>query len=225
MKSFFMPFVKSAKELERVSTICVSGMLMALSIVFRSMLYIPLGSDLRVTFAFLGSMAVCMLYGPTVGMLAAAGIDIIGYILDGAKMREYNIWLLLIKLLMAAICGLILYREKYKTMKMPKSIEKKLPVAVTENVELALRAICVRAIVVFVGNIVLNSAVLYKSYTNPSFPFMSESEWIAFKLWITPRIVKNLIMFPVECLLSILFLPIVYAAYKQVFRKTKRAAV
>lgn len=226
MKSFFSPFARSAKELEKVSTICVTGMLMALAIVIRSMLYIPLSQDLRVTFSFLGSMAICMFYGPTVGMMGAAGIDIIGYILDGAKMREYNIWLLIVKLVMAAITGLILYRERYGSIKLPKTLEERLPKLVTENSELALRAVAVRMIVVLIGNILLNSAVLYKSYTNPAFPFMSSSEWTAFKLWIAPRITKNLIMLPVECLLSILFLPLVYGAYRQVFgrRKNRPAA-
>lgn len=210
MKSFLAVFRRSAKELEDISTICVAGMLMALSIVFRSMLYIPLSDDLRVTFSFLGSMAICMLYGPVVGMLGAAGIDIIGYILDGAKMREYNIALLAVKLLMAAICGLIMYREKYG--------------AARSNANIAMRAVAARAINVLVGNIVLNSAVLYKAYTNPKFPFMSGSEWTAFKVWLVPRLTKNLIMFPVECVLCVIMLPAIYWAYRQVFSKRRHAA-
>ena len=221
MKSFFFAFTRSAKEMSKVTAICVTGMLMALSIVFRSMLYIPISDDLRVTFAFIGSMAIAMLYGPSVGMVSAAGIDIIGYILDGAKMREYNIWLLLVKMLMAAIVGLIMYREKYGRVRLPATIEKRLPPTVAEYSEIAVRAIISRAVVVFIGNIVLNSIVLYRSYTNPRFPFMSGSEWTAFKLWITPRITKNLIMFPVECAVSIILLPVIYLAYRQVFHRKK----
>lgn len=196
---------------------------MALSIVFRSMLYIPLNDDLRITFAFIGSMAIAMLYGPSVGMVSAAGIDVIGYILDGAKMREYNIWLLLVKMLMAAIVGLIMYREKYGKVKLPAAIEKRLPSATSEYSEIAVRAVISRAVVVFIGNIVLNSVVLYKSYTNPRFPFMSGSEWTAFKIWLAPRVTKNLIMFPVECVICVILLPLIYLAYRQVFRKKTTA--
>ena len=225
MKSFFSIFERSAKELSSVRCICVTGMLMALSIVLRSMLYIPINEDLRVSFAFIGSMIIATLFGPCVGMVSAAGIDVIGYILDGAKMREYNIWLLLIKLVMAAAVGLIMYREKYGSVKLPKSLSEKLNPTIVEYGELAVRSVIARAVVVFIGNIVLNSIVLYKSYTNPKFPFMSDSEWTAFKVWLAPRITKNLIMFPIECAICIVAIPLIYAAYLQVFRKrVKKAA-
>ena len=89
MKSFFSLFSDSAGELKKVTTITVTGMLMALSIVLRN-LAINISADLRITFAFLGIMAVAMLYGPVVTMIATTGIDVMGYFLDGFKARDYR---------------------------------------------------------------------------------------------------------------------------------------
>lgn len=222
MKSFFLSFAESSKELKKVSTITVTGMLIAVSVVLRSFLQIPLNEDLRVTFSFLGVMAVGMLYGPVVCMMSAAGVDIIGYLLDGYKMREYSVPLLLVKLFIAIIYGVALYRRSKGGIKLSDKLKSKLPSVVTEYIGAAVFGIISRVIAVLLGNIVLNSAVLYKSYTNPNFPFMSGSEWSAFWVWFTPRLTKNLVMLPVECAAILLLLPAIYAAYSQVFKPRRQ---
>lgn len=217
MKSFFSLFSDSTRELKKVSTLTVTGMLMALSIVLRSM-YIPITQDLRITFSFLGVMAVAMLYGPTVCVISNIGIDIIGYLLDGCKMREYNFALLAVKIIIAIIYGIILYRKTYGKKNLPDKLASKLPDIVSDNLDLVLRAAAARIIVVFLGNIVLNSSVLYVCYTNPDFPFMSGSEWTAFWIWFSPRLIKNLVLLPFELILTSLLLPAIRQAYKQVFK-------
>lgn len=181
-------------------------MLMAIAIIFRAMLAINITKDLRITFAFLGTMAIGMLFGPVVNIFAAIGIDVIGYILDGYKMREYNFGLLAVKILLALVVGSIMYNAHTKS-------KAKFTAAVIGS----------RLFSVLIGQIVLNSCILYKSYTNPKFPFMSHSEWTAFWTWLSIRINKNLIMLPFEIIAAMSVLPIIAIAFKQVFRSRKTA--
>ena len=110
MRGFLSLFTDSARELKQVRTITVAALFMALSIVLRT-IAIPIGTDIRITFAFLGVMIIAMLYGPVVSMIAALGTDIIGYLLDGSKMREYQLLLALVVVLNALVYGLFLYRR------------------------------------------------------------------------------------------------------------------
>lgn len=199
MKSFFCMFKDSAGELKKVSTLTVCGVLMALSIVMRNMA-INITADLRITFAFLGIMAIAMLFGPVVCVIANVGVDIIGYVLDGYKARDYNIGLLAVKIIIALIYGICLYK---------KSTGK----------SLLASGIISRVIVVVLCNLILNSAVLYYCYTNKNFPFMSASEWTAFRIWFTPRLIKNCVMLPIEIIMISIILPIVSQAYKRIFKK------
>ena len=141
MRGFLSLFTDSARELKQVRTITVAALFMALSIVLRT-IAIPIGTDIRITFAFLGVMIIAMLYGPVVSMIAALGTDIIGYLLDGSKMREYNLLLALVVVLNALVYGLFLYRR-------------------TSQKNLLFSAVLARLTVVLIGNLVLNSSILY----------------------------------------------------------------
>ncbi len=202
MKSFFYLFKDSATELKgshrALRCITVTSMLMAISIVLRN-LTINITQDLRINFAFLGVMIIAMLFGPVVSMMGMAGVDIIGYLLDGFKARDYNIALLVIKLISALIYGILLYKK-------------------TTNKQIIVNTVVSRTIVVIVCQLILNSCVLYYCYTNKNFPFMSSSEWTAFGIWFLPRLVKNAVMLPTEVLLSSFILPAALQAYKKVFK-------
>ncbi len=199
MESFFNLFKDSASELKKVSTLTVCGVLMALSIVLRNMA-INITADLRITFAFLGIMAIAMLYGPVVCVIANVGVDVIGYVLDGYKARDYNLGLLAVKIVIALIYGLFLYKR-------------------TTGKSIIISSIVSRIIVVVLCNLVLNSAVLYYCYTNKNFPFMSASEWIAFRIWFTPRLIKECVMLPIELVMISVLLPMISQAYKRIFKK------
>ena len=199
MESFFNLFKDSASELKKVSTLTVCGVLMALSIVLRNMA-INITADLRITFAFLGIMAIAMLYGPVVCVIANVGVDVIGYVLDGYKARDYNFGLLAVKIVIALIYGLFLYKR-------------------TTGKSIIISSIVSRVIVVVLCNLVLNSAVLYYCYTNKNFPFMSASEWIAFRIWFTPRLIKECVMLPIELVMISVLLPMISQAYKRIFKK------
>ena len=201
MRGFLSLFTDSARELKQVRALTVTALLMALGIVLRS-LSIPIGTDIRITFSFLGISAIAMLYGPVVSMIASLGVDIIGYLLDGAKMREYNVLLALVVMLNALIYGMFLYHRKSKK-------------------GLIFSAVLARLTIVVVGNLVLNSSILYASYINPHYPFhMSSSEWTAFFTWMLPRLVKNVGQFPFDIVMLCVFLPIIAKAYDQVFHKS-----
>ena len=199
MESFFNLFKDSVQELKKISTLTVCGVLMALSIVMRNMA-INITPDLRITFSFFGIMAIAMLYGPVVCVISNVGVDVIGYVLDGYKARDYNLGLLAVKIIIALIYGICLYKK-------------------TTGKSIIISGIISRVIVVLLCNLVLNSAVLYYCYTNKNFPFMSASEWTAFRIWFTPRLIKNCVMLPIELVMVSLLLPMISQAYKRIFKK------
>lgn len=199
MKSFFSLFSDSAMELKKVSTLTVSGLFIALSVVLRN-LTINVSADLRINFAFIGIMIIGMLYGPIVSVLGSVSIDIIGYFLDGFKARDYNFALLLVKIISGLIYGIMLYKK-------------------ATNKSLIVNTVVARIIVVLICQLILNSIVLYYCYQNKNFPFMSSSEWSAFGIWMLPRLIKNGIMLPIEIALSVMILPIAKQSYIKVFKR------
>lgn len=186
-------------ELKKVSTLTVSGLFIALSVVLRN-LTINISADLRINFAFIGIMIIGMLYGPIVSVLGSVSIDIIGYFLDGFKARDYNFGLLLVKIISGLIYGIMLYKK-------------------ATNKSLIVNTVAARIIVVLICQLILNSIVLYYCYQNKNFPFMSASEWSAFGIWMLPRLIKNGIMLPIEIALSVMILPIAKQSYIKVFKR------
>lgn len=197
MKSFFSLFSDSVNELKNVSTLTVSGLFIALAIVLRN-LTINISADLRINFAFIGVMIIGMLYGPVVSIMANIGVDVIGYFLDGFKARDYNFALLVVKIIAGLVYGIMLYKK-------------------STNKSLIVNTVIARIVVVLICQIMLNSIVLYYCYQNRNFPFMSGSEWSAFGVWMTPRLIKNAIMLPIEITLSVTVLPLAKQAYCRVF--------
>ncbi len=204
MKSFFSLFSDSAKELKKVSALTVSGLFIAVSIILRN-LTLNISADLRINFAFLGIMIIGMLYGPIVSIIGAVGIDVIGYFLDGFKARDYNFGLLAVKIIAGLIYGIMLYKK-------------------ATGKSFAVRVVVSRVIVVVLCQVVLNSIVLYYCYQNKNFPFLTGSEWTAFGVWMTPRLIKNAVMLPIEAVLSVVILPIAKKAYDKVFGKKQLAS-
>ncbi len=205
MKGFFSIFPDSARELKHVRTITISAMFMALSVVLRTV-SIPIGQDIRITFAFLGIMVIAMLYGPVVAMIANLGTDIIGYLLDGSKMREYNLALALVVIIDGLIYGLMLY-QRYTTKRFQ------------------LWASLSRLGVVLIGNLILNSCILYVCYVNPAFPVMTSAEWAGFWTWMAPRLIKNLGEYPIDVILICILMPIIKTAYQRVFHQKAIAPI
>lgn len=99
-------FKCSALELKNIRCIVLTGILIALDIVLK-MFSIKITADLKITFAYLALAAIGMLFGPTVGFIAGAVTDIIGFIInsDGGFSPLFTF----IEALGAMIYGLFLY--------------------------------------------------------------------------------------------------------------------
>lgn len=110
MKGFFSLFTSSAKEFKSVRTICVTGLLIAVSMMLESVtIEIP---NAKINFAYLAIAAIGMLYGPTVSFFSGALCDLVGYIAhpDGGFLPAY----IIPAMLQGLIYGVFLYRAHPK---------------------------------------------------------------------------------------------------------------
>lgn len=108
MKHIRNLFVQSWKELHHASTLAVSGILLALTVVLAAPT-IMLSSTLRITFSFLPLTAGGMLFGPAVGGVMGVASDILDYFVrpSGPFFPGFTISALLSGLLY----GVFLYRK------------------------------------------------------------------------------------------------------------------
>jgi len=197
MKGFFSIFSDSAKELKKIRTLTTTGMFMALAIVLR-VFSIPITPDIRIAFSFLAIAIIAMLFGPIVAGMASISVDFIGFLLDQKTARGYYPPLAVVTLIAGMIYGIFLYQKEIK-----------------------LHLIIIsRIIVVVFCNVMLNSYFLYTGFVNKNFSFTSSQELTKFKVWITPRIVKNAILLPVEIVILCIILPVVFNVYKKAFKKS-----
>lgn len=192
MKGFFSD---SFGELKKTSTITVSGVMIALAIIIRS-LAIQVSPDIRITFAFIPIVVIALLYGPVVAIVANVATDFVGYLVDFKSARGYNPFLLIVVILSAFIYSCFLYRKK---------------------LNLILVSVSRIAVVIFC-NIGLNSYILYKSYYNKNFDVFHPDD--AFIAWFLPRVVKNLSQLSLDIVLLCLILPMVEVAHRRIFKKT-----
>lgn len=110
MKGFFSLFTSSAKEFKSVRTLCVTGLLIAVSMMLEGLtIEIP---NAKINFAYLAIAAIGMLYGPVVAFFSGALCDVVGYIAhpDGGFLPAY----LIPAMLQGLIYGLVLYRATAK---------------------------------------------------------------------------------------------------------------
>lgn len=108
MHNFLYSFQQSAKDLRRVSTLAVAGVLIAMAVVL-ALVNIYLTTTLRISFSFLPLAVGGMLFGPVVGGVMGAATDILGYFAhpSGAYFPGFTISTLLTGLLY----GCFLYKK------------------------------------------------------------------------------------------------------------------
>lgn len=106
---------QAAGELKRLKVLTFAALLSALSIAI-SGLYIVVGENLRVYFTFFITAVGCSVYGPVMGMLAAAVTDTLGYIMfpSGAYFPGY----MLSEMAGALIYSLFLYRKRITVLRL-----------------------------------------------------------------------------------------------------------
>jgi riboflavin transporter FmnP len=208
----------SARELLSVKTLIMLALMTAGAVVLGSHFRMVINEDLRVSFSFICIMAVAVLYGPVPCMLMNAVTDIVTYLLDKNEIRDYSPAILSVKLIVSCLYGVMLYKRHYGNFGYLKRMEEFFPECVAENLDIAVRSVCARTGAVLVGNVVLNSAVLYRLYHNSKFPIMSGGEWRNFFRWFKPRFETNLKMLPFELLIVFMFIPIINVIYTLVCR-------
>lgn len=131
MKSFFNLFARSAKELKSIRCLTVTAMLIALDLVLKMTVTIPLTESLRISFAFIALASVGMLYGPTVGAVAGFITDILGFIIKPTG--AFDIRYTLIEVLGAVLYGLFLYNAVNDKWLLPRIIVAKSTVVIVCN--------------------------------------------------------------------------------------------
>ena len=81
MKEMAALFTDSAREFKNVRTICLCGVFAALAIVLSYVASIQIGDYIRIGFSGLPNEFVDFIFGPTVGSVFAAMLDILKYLL------------------------------------------------------------------------------------------------------------------------------------------------
>ena len=192
-------FKRSANELKSIQCLAVTGVLVAIYVVMNA--YIAVNTEvLKITFGFLALATIGMLYGPVVAMIAAIPCDIITALLAGMGI---NFAFTPVKIIEGFIYGIFLYGFA-KNHKINFILQ-------------GLRILIPRLLVVLVCHVILNSLLIY-------FIILSADarENLNFGAFLTPRLSKNAVQFPIDVLLMWIVLPVAGLAYKKSFKKQER---
>lgn len=204
MKGLLSLFRSSFNELKNVRTITGAGMLMAIAIVIRSVA-IEITPDIRISFSFVAIMAIAVLYGPVVAAMANVSQDFLGYIISNHTAREYSLPLAAAHIIAGIIYGIICYKAL-------EDESEKYSITPKRTVQICIS----RVIVVLVCNIFINSIIIYTSYVNKDFSFFTAEGYDAFWLWLSPRIIKNVLQLIADVPIVAVMIPLVLKAYEQV---------
>lgn len=219
--SVFKMFSRSLKEMRSVSCISVTAMLIALNLAIK-LLTITISASfaqIKISFSFLSLASIGMLYGPVVGGIAGFITDILGFFVTNRSYAAFDFRFTLVEVTAGFLYGLFLYGVKpgrffAKTKVDGTGIAVKPTFLQRFKADgwFLPRVIFAKVFVVFICNIMMTSYFIYTSVSR------SDSFWV----WNTPRIAKNLIQLPVDVLLLLLFLPIIYLAFSKIITKGKQ---
>lgn len=198
MKSFFCMFKSSFDELKDLRTLVVTGMLIALAIILK-MLAIQITEDLRISFSFIAIATIGMLYGPVVCSMSAFSVDLLGYLIANKTARGYYPPLALVGILAGIVWGIFLYKRNFNKTNI-----------------FIFNIILARLSVTIICNIMLNTYFLYTGFVNPEFSLFSISNYTPFFIYLFPRLIKNVVLFPIESILLISLLPVIARAYYKI---------
>lgn len=98
-------------EFRNVRVLAFSGVVCAMAIVLKGIPIFLLGPTLKIYFSFLAVSLGCMCYGPLVGMVAGAVIDLGGFMLSSFG-EPYFPGYLVTAILSGLIYGVMFYRRK-----------------------------------------------------------------------------------------------------------------
>lgn len=161
MKNVLEVMICSSKELKNVRNLIIASLLITIHLVL-DLFTIQLLPTLHISFKFLASATIGMLFGPVVGGMCGGVSDIINYILNpkGTFFPGFTISAIVAGL----IYGLLLYKQEI-TIK---------------------RCFFTVTSIILIVDIILNTYWLSILYKN------------AFLVLFIPRLVKNLLMIPIN---------------------------
>ena len=163
---------EAAGNLKNTRMLALAAMVVALRAVCK-MLEIPLAPGLNINVAAIFNSVGAMVYGPVVGVVGAIVSDPLGYLLhpDG----PYFLPFMLTDMSSSLIFGLFFWRRRLSVS----------------------RAMSAKFTVNMISNVVLTSLIMKWYY----FIFYGVEKAEAYNLINLTRIVKNLVMFPIEAIL------------------------
>lgn len=180
MKNFYELVLDSSKELKSVRNLVTAGLLITLKLIL-DLFTIQITPVLHLSFEFLASATISMLFGPVVGAMCGGLSDVINYIINpkGAFFPGFTIS----AMVGGIIYGLILYKKK---------------ITIT-------RCIIAEVAIVVVVDILLNTFWLSLLYGK------------AFSVLLTARVVKNLVMIPINVAIMYFILNVINKIKKNIF--------
>lgn len=208
--AFLKMFSESAKELRSLRCLTVTAMMIALDLALKSVT-IPLGEDIKISFAFIALATIGMLYGPTVSFIAGIVTDLLGFLIFPSGGGGFNPLFTIVEATGALIYGMFLYNLVFTKVDLKnfKSNSKKAVMQV-------MRIIFAKVTVVVVCNLIMTpmANVLAGYWT-----------WETAMVKFPARLIKNCIQCPVDCVLLIVMLFPILLAYKSIFRDKIRSGV
>lgn len=203
--TFLQKFKNSALELRSVRCICVTGVLIAMSIAI-SYFSIKIGDTVKITFGFIPRAAIGMLFGPVVGFISGTVTDIVSTLIkpDGA----FNFLYTVVEAVGGMLYGIFLYGLKPVSFKGEQANKR-------TNVIQVLKVIFSKISVVVICNLILTPAahILSGWWTIDVLPVKYPAS-----------LIKNAIQCPVDCVLLVLILFPILLAYRKVFGYRNSAA-
>ncbi|NLJ16785.1 MAG: folate family ECF transporter S component [Clostridiales bacterium] len=203
LSKFFGIFPKSLRETKSISCISTTAMLIALNIAIK-LFTIPVTENLKISFSFLALAAIGMLYGPVVGAVAGFITDILGFFLVNRTGAAFDIRFTLVEVMAGFLYGLFLYGLKPGKIFFNPDGEK-LPLSKRLKADgwFLTRVILGKSAVVVICNLLMTSYFIYVNLNK------SETFWV----YATGRVIKNLIQLPLDIVLLLIVLPIIYYAF------------
>lgn len=162
----------AAANVKNVRMLALAAMVVALRVVCK-MFEVPIAPGLNINLAGIFNCVGAMVYGPVVGVLGAIVSDPLGYLVhpDG----PYFLPFMLVDMSSSFIFGLMFWRRR-------PTVGRTMVAKFTVNM---------------VSNILLTSAIMKWNY----YIFYGVEKAEAYSLINLTRIVKNLVMFPIEAIL------------------------
>ncbi|MBR5524522.1 MAG: folate family ECF transporter S component [Clostridia bacterium] len=162
----------AAANLKDIRMLALAAMVVALRVVCK-MIEIPIAPGLNINPAGFFNAVGAMVYGPVVGMLGAVVSDPLGYLMhpDG----PYFLPFMLVDMSSSLIFGLLFWRRRL-------TVSRTMAAKFTVNM---------------ISNVVLTSIIMKWNY----YVFYGVEKAEAYSIINLTRIVKNLVMFPIEAIL------------------------